>query len=561
MFSQIIGAIDDGSRALVQQIQPREERDLIEDPLFNSLESPRDTLMTFMNAMALVERGYNHVGFERALRCLPDGATADDALKLYHVLLRLGPIAPTDAPGPSRERSSRDNRFQFFPRGDAHSWIWERTNPPADSVVALVRSGEGDWRFSGLTMQGLSDLQDALEPLPPRYGASASEGYFVQVFDPLLSKNSFLDWLAVVGLLVIGSIAGWGFAYGMSWVSEKAPRKFISATIRGVGRAGAVTIFTVVFTYAMGLLELGPVLETLRYEIPRFLMVLAVTFLLLSLIDMTASLFHLRAKKNPYDRMLITLIQRVTRVTLILLVVIFILQVIFSVNIGAVFLGFGVVALVLSLAAQDTVKNMFGAISVFMNRPFVVGDWIIFKGDMGEHVGVVEDIELQATKVTVLSGTLVTLPNMMFIDTEIQNLSGRGYIRRSVDISVPYRSDANELDRAIEALHDVLNDEDVVKDAMREGRDSEPHVTFFGFGDSWLTIRAFHFYFFGKPGERQRDTERGWFTYLSHCSDVNRRIVEVFGERNIEFAFPTQTIELRQLDNHPLASEKSQPSH
>ncbi len=544
MFSQIIGAIDDGSRALVQHIQPRDERDLVEDPLFNSQESPRDALMTFMNAMALVERGHREIGFERAMKTLPAGSDRSDARTLHAILLRLGPVSATDAPGPARERSLQDSRFQFFPREEAHKWIWDETTPPMNSVVALDRSS-GEWRFSRTTLEQADALAEALQSLPPRYGSAAPGGYYVQVFDPLVTDNTFLDWLSFCGLVVIGVSLGWAFSRGMRWLSAKSPKDFIAATVRGVGRAGAVTLFTLLFTVAVGVLDLGSVLAPLQYEIPRFLMVLAVTFLLLSVIDMVASLFHLQAKDSAYDRMLVTLIQRVLRVLLILLVIVFILQVTFSVNIGAVFLGFGVVALVFSLAAQDTVKNMFGAISVFMNRPFVVGDWIIFKGDMGEHVGVVDDIELQATKVTDINGTMVTLPNMMFIDTEIQNLSARGFIRRSVDVSIPYRTHVHELDRAMEALTDVMNDEEVVEDSERNGRDAEPHVTFFRFGESWLTIRTYHFYFFGKVGEHQRDTDRGWFTYLKHCSLVNRKIVEVFGERDIDFAFPTQTIELK----------------
>ena len=215
-------------------------------------------------------------------------------------------------------------------------------------------------------------------------------------------------------------------------------------------------------------------------------------------------------------------------------------------------IGFGFVALALSLAAQDTVKNFFGAVSVFINRPFVIGDWIIFKGEMGTHIGTVIDIQLQATKMTDFAGNLVTLPNMLFIAREVQNLSARGHIRRELNISIPYRADTKEIDRALEALRDVLNDEEVLDDAGAEGRDGEPHVSFAEFSESWLTIRAYHYYYLGDEGQLQRETERGWFTYLNHCTLVNRKIVEVFGERDIEFAFPTQTVEMVPKQGEPV---------
>lgn len=250
--------------------------------------------------------------------------------------------------------------------------------------------------------------------------------------------------------------------------------------------------------------------------------------------------------------MVITMIRRVLRVLVISIVLIFVLQNILGMNVGALLVGFGFLALALSLAAQDSVKNLFGAVSVFINRPFVIGDWICFKGEVGDHIGVIEDIELQATKLTDLEGNLVTLPNMLFIDREVQNLSARGYIRRRVDISIPYRADADEVDRALQAMEDVFNDEEIVKDSGVENREDRAHVSFSGFEDSWLTITGYHYYFMGGEGEIQRDTERGWFTYLSHCSLVNRKLVQLFGERDIEFAFPTRTVELVPQKGEPV---------
>lgn len=548
---------------LVKQIQPGEDRNLVTNPYFNSQKSPRHSLMTFVEAMKLVERGFVEVGYERAMQSLPAFASEDQADTLYQILLRIGPISATDAPGTDRVQESGDTRFQVFPRAHMHNWVWSQAEPPPNAEIALILDETSTWRFSDESVQQADDLLDALVMLPPRFSASSQGGYFAQVFTPLFEDTSLIDWVIFIVILAGGFGLALAFSYGMRWVAARDVHHTVSTTLSGVGRAGAVTLTTIAFTIALGFLNLGPVLEPLHYEIPRFLMVIAMTFLLLSVIDVLATLATVRAKGDAYDRMLVTTIHRVLRVSVIALVIFFVLQVIFSVNVGAIFIGFGFIALALSLAAQDTVKNMFGAVSIFMNRPFVVGDWIIFKGRTTELCGVVEDIELQATKITDLSGNLITLPNMQFIDREVQNLSARGFIRREFEVAIPYRSNADELNRALDTLRDVLTSDDVKEDALlTDLDDGDPHITFFEFGESWLTLRIYHYYYFGEEGERQRDTDRGWFTYLDHCSLVNRKIVEVFGERDIEFAFPTQTIELRRAglaktqssSNHPQSS-------
>ena len=248
--------------------------------------------------------------------------------------------------------------------------------------------------------------------------------------------------------------------------------------------------------------------------------------------------------------MVVSAIRRVLRTIIVALAILFLLQNVFGVNVGALVLGFGVVVLALSLAAQDTVKNLFGAITIYTNRPFVIGDWVRFRGQMSDHWGIVREISLQAVKIEDITGNVVTIPNMQFIDREVQNLSARDHIRREVNIAIPYRPDAREADRAMEALMDVFTDPEVVEQAKTEGRDGQPHVSFAEFAEAWLTIRGFHYYYMGdEPEDVQRSTPRGYFSWLDHCTLVNRKIVDLFGERDIEFAFPTQTIELIRGDD------------
>ena len=568
VLTDLLEAIGSGSRLLIRKMQPGEARDLVENPRFDSQESPRDAILTFTEAMALVNRGYEDVGYERALRSLPEGSGRPDADALYAAFLRLGPVAAASLPGADEADRSGDTRFEFFPRGTDHLWVWQALEEGPQGVIAVARreSGEasegGAWRFTRRTVQGAQRLAEDLAPLPPRYDDQDEGQYFLQAFAPVFERTGLVGWLGFAGFTLGGAGLGWAVFRGIRWLAGRAresEQSMIATTLGGLGAAIGVLIFAVAFTIALGFLTLGPVLRPLQIELPRFILVVALAMLAVSIVDTIAAFVRRNIDETGsghYDRMVVNGVRRVLRTLVIALVLVFILQNVFGLNIGALIVGFGVVGLALGLAAQDSVKNLFGAVTIYVNRPFVIGDWIQFNGRMGKHWGTVEDIKLQSTKLRDLSGNIITLPNMLFVDREVQNLSARGYIRREVNLAVPYRPDAGEAMRAVEALRDVFTDDEVVAHARSEGRGTEPHVSFVGFAEAWLTIRGYHFYYMDDQAEddsrepaAQRDTERGWFTYLDHCTLVNRKIVDTFGERNIEFAFPTQTVELIRGDD------------
>lgn len=558
-FDNILEAIESGTKLLVRKIQPGEDRDKVENPRFNGQASPRETLMTFGEAMELVQRGYEEVGYTRAIASMPPGSTREDADALHAVFLRLGPPSPASLPDKDVIERTGDSRFEFFPRGTDHLWVWQTLDEPPTGEIAVGVRDDGRWLFTDTTMAGLPDLRSAMSSLPPRFGEDDGGAYFLHVFAPVFERTGLVGWLGFFGLTLAGLAGGVAISKGVSWLSARSSENdhgMIATTLGGLGASLGTLLFTVAFTIAMGFLTLGPVLRPLRFEIPRFLLVIALTMLIVSLIDTIAAFARRRTsdgtESGQYDEMVIAVIRRIMRTIVIAIALLFVAQNVFGVNIAALLVGFGVLTLALSLAAQDTVKNLFGAITIFVNRPFVIGDWIQFQGRMGSHWGVVEDISLQAVSLQDLTGNIVTIPNMQFIDREVQNLSAREYIRREVNLAIPYRADAREADRALEALRDVFTHEEIAQDAKTKGRDGQPHVSFAGFEEAWLTIRGYHYYYMGDEEEDvQRVTERGYFSWLDHCTMVNRKIVDVFGERDIEFAFPTQTIEMIRGDDRP----------
>ncbi|MFP4283322.1 MAG: mechanosensitive ion channel family protein, partial [Opitutales bacterium] len=216
------------------------------------------------------------------------------------------------------------------------------------------------------------------------------------------------------------------------------------------------------------------------------------------------------------------------------LLTLFLLQNLFGFRIGSLLAGLGVIGLGISLAAQGVLKNTLGAFNIFINKPFLLGDWIQFD----RSLGAVEDVGLYATKVRLLSGELLTVPNMRFIDEEVENLSERQYLRREMNVAIPYDTPRPRIEKALRLLGEVLGREEISEAGHFQ---RAPEISFSHYGDYFLNLRVYYWYYIARGPGVQRDAQRGWFTYLQHSSAVNLGIKQAFDEAGIEFAFPSET--------------------
>lgn len=194
-----------------------------------------------------------------------------------------------------------------------------------------------------------------------------------------------------------------------------------------------------------------------------------------------------------------------------------------GVNITAILGSVSVLGLALGLAAQDTVSNLFGAVAVFMDRPFKVGDRIKVGGDVD---GVVEEMGLRATRVRTADGFVVTIPNKTVGANTVTNVSARRFIRGVFDYGLVYDLPADRLRRAAGLLREIYG---------RHPRTQEVLVHFNRFADSALNINVVWLW---------KGTE--WKDYIVAVELLQLEVKERFDAEGLEFAFPTQTVHMRQ---------------
>ncbi len=192
--------------------------------------------------------------------------------------------------------------------------------------------------------------------------------------------------------------------------------------------------------------------------------------------------------------------------------------------------GAGVGGLTVALAAQDTLKNLFGSMMIILDRPFRVGERVVTKG----YDGVVEEIGLRSTKIRLLTGHLATIPNEEMARTDVENIGRRPHIRRIQDIALPYDTPLDKVDKALAIVRGLLEDHEGMEP------DFPPRVYFTQFNRDCLNLRVIYWYH-----------PPNYWDFLAHGEKLNTEIMRQFETEGIRFAMPTTTARMT-ADSGPL---------
>lgn len=117
--------------------------------------------------------------------------------------------------------------------------------------------------------------------------------------------------------------------------------------------------------------------------------------------------------------------------------------------------GLGIGGLAFALAAQKTVENLFGAVSLGLDRPFVVGDFV--KVD-DQVLGTVEEIGFRSTRIRTLDRTLVTLPNGKLAEMRIETFAVRDRLRFAINLGLAYGTTREQIERVLSEVEKALKE-------------------------------------------------------------------------------------------------------
>ena len=221
---------------------------------------------------------------------------------------------------------------------------------------------------------------------------------------------------------------------------------------------------------------------------------------------------------SKMDDELLPLFKNIIDVLIVFFGVLAILKGVWDADILPLFASAGIVGLAVAFAAQDTISQFFGGISIYFDQPFKPGDRIEI--DDGE-IGIVQEIGIRSTKIKNLENNMIVIPNSIIANSKVTNYtSPEESMLVKVTIGVAYGSD-------VEKVRDILTG--IAKSVDSVLDDPSPYVRFDNHGDFSLDFAIVMWV--THPGEK--------FTVIN---EVNTKINAEFEKEGIEIPFPVRTI-------------------
>jgi len=195
-----------------------------------------------------------------------------------------------------------------------------------------------------------------------------------------------------------------------------------------------------------------------------------------------------------------------------------------GVNVATLVAGLSIGGLAFALAAQDTIKNIYGGFTIFTDRPFRIGDRIKVDG----FDGFVENIGIRSTRIRTLEKRLVTMPNFKLVEASVENISEEPMRRVLMKLGLTYNTTPQKMNEAMEILK-------AIPEKVRNVDPKDITVAFTDFTDFSLVITFV--YFIRKNAD-----------VMETPSQVNTEILRAFNEAGLQFAYPTQTVYIEKED-------------
>ena len=346
----------------------------------------------------------------------------------------------------------------------------------------------------------------------------------VSTFVQAVEKNSFVDFLVMILLVLTGFLTGRFMKYFCEQAVRKTPLGQNSLHRSALELAARSATFPAVVIGICLALQVFKGSDALCRDLTAVLLTVAVTYSIYQMTELSGWwVRHLRSKvRTALDDMMEPVIRKTLRVTVVILGLLVMIEQLSDKPITSILAGLGVGGLAVALAAQDTIKNFFGSLVIFADHPFQLGDSVSVDGTDG----VVEQVGMRSTRLRTFDGHLVTIPNGELANKTIRNVSKRPFIKRTANIALDCDTPPEKMSRALAVIKEELG-----RANEKLHPDLPPRVHFNEFTASALNIQIV--YWFVPASD--------YWGFMEFDQNFNLAVLRRFSEEGIEFAFPRRT--------------------
>jgi len=393
-----------------------------------------------------------------------------------------------------------------------------------DILMQRVPRGDGVsiWKISNATIGMIPELHQEFgygvigEPLSlffPSYVIAGLEIWQLVMLAGLLISAFIISWLITTILLKLSQRS--------KRVNKKRLQSFFKGPLRFL-----IIVIIYRFTFDM----ISPSIVAKAFFEARTFMIIAVMWVSLGFVDLVIYRLADRMKRNGQHDAIVLLKPATTAAKLLILL--------FAViawmdNLGyqvtTLLAGLGVGGVAVALAAQKSLENLIGSMTIYMSQPVTVGDFCQF----GKHLGTVEEIGLRATQLRTLARTVVHVPNALFAAGEIENLTQRDKILYRTRLRLSYESSPTQIKQVLQDLRKMIDSHDDIEE-------ENSRVRFIEFGEY---AQELELYVYLKTQD--------FAEYLAYREDVNLRISEIVEAAGVELVIPARTSYIKDITETP----------
>ncbi len=392
--------------------------------VFQNIQNPRALVQFFLEST--YNRNYDDALLTMDLSKLPsDSQDAEKYMLVYHleqILIRLKHFSLKKIP----EQCEKDTYY-----------LWPEKELEA---IVLVKQSDGAWKFSSATVANIEKNYTLLENRPPAF---VKKGWMKNlpegVFQTFLGMM-YIQWIILIAFFIIGYLVYIIAPFLMVYLIliplqfVKVDESYIELLKRALSPLAGLAMLYIWYRGLVFVHAAPNVIQWARWTIHPLGIVLGMISLI-RLCDVFAEWLRRRfvRSSNKTGNVLVELANRSLKCVIFFLCALAIAQA-FGFSPLAIISGMGIGGIAVAFAAQQTIANFFGSLTILLDRPFTLGDWIAADGVEGS----VETIGLRSTRIRTFNNSLVVIPNSSLATSTINNMGKRLHRQFKTFIGVEY---------------------------------------------------------------------------------------------------------------------------
>ncbi len=340
-----------------------------------------------------------------------------------------------------------------------------------------------------------------------------------------LAGNSIKEYLIALGVFIIVFLILRFFRTvginKLKKLTQKTKNDFDSSLVAVIESVG----FLFYLIFPLYLASRFIVLSNLADKIIYYLFLAVLAYYLIkvvtSFIDYGSQKVIEKRKGGEFDPHLVKIATKIIKVIVWLVAVILILQNL-GYNISTLVAGLGIGGIAIAFAIQNILGDIFASFSIYFDRPFEIGDFII----IGKDMGVVKKIGIKSTRLQTLQGEELVISNKELTSSRINNYKKMKKRRIVFSFGIAYETPNEKIKKVSEIVSDVIKEINFA-DLDR--------VHFKKFGDFSLEFEVVYYL-----------NSSDYNVYMDIQERINLALKEKFEKEDIVFAYPTQTVYLQR---------------